>query len=131
MLTIMINPAYIATKFPNLTTPSQLNSIVVALEDASLNGSNTPLVPDPRTNASFNGWQKVTYQSRTRIIFVTVNGVQLEEEMLKMSAGLLAQSSVGGGLTNNLAMAIQAGTLIAYNHLNVLLSYNDVLTANF
>lgn len=130
MVTIKINPAYLAANFGNLT-PDEQNQIVFPLEDISLNGSNTPIVPSARNATMINGFQKVTFQQRTRSLFVTVNGVQLEEQMMKMASAYMAVSSVGGSMPNNLAQAIAEGSLIAFKSTGAPLTYDDILTANY
>jgi hypothetical protein len=125
MLTIKVNPAYIAAKFPTLS-PTEYSKVLVPLEDISFNGVNTPIFPDPRGRRTVDGWMKSSYEGNTHGVMVDIDGVLLEEQSIKT-----ASSGVGGNLANNMALGVQRGTLLVYNAAGALLTANDLITSNF
>jgi hypothetical protein len=106
---IKINPTYLDTKFPGLSA-AQRGRFLFPLEDASGNGMNVPVVPDPRNVKTVNGWQPSSFQSITRTLMINLDGVLMDKTMMKT-----ASSGVGYNYTNALAMAVANGVLLVYD----------------
>ena len=115
------------TKAPGNTIPvDKRGRVVITIKDNSLDHANVPIVPNPIGKRMIDGYPFLTGQTNNSTLHISTQPLEFDETFLKKTT-----NSQGGTMLAQLARLIAQGDVEVRTAAGAVLSYADLLNANF
>lgn len=125
-LSIRIADSY-WTKAPgNTIQENKRGRVVITIKDNSLDHANVPIVPNPIGKRMIDGFPFLTGQTNNSTLHISTQPLEFDETFLKKTT-----NSQGGTMLAQLARLIAQGDVEVRTAAGAVLTYADLLNANF